>query len=630
MANLEIFFKLSRHRFYQSVGVMVLISLFWPLLPLLSVAHLLGLSKEKDRKGAAAFYMALFFLAFAIMGLPLVLLAVDGGTTSMFTYAAIELIGKAQLTWADIVTLYVNLVVFLILCSYAWAAHGVEGEVDLCKHRIVRRWMEKQKADELGMKFFLSDQRQKEQLPQTIIQARKLSSLEDEEGLALTIPDLMALLQEMPGWGSVSMEEVPETSGPASSSATYKSWLSDKKGHAKKKGILGIDRAVVNHNGRNETMTLSKAIHRMEFFGIFMKEMLAEEKLAAVIIILLVCLRAAIPRIYLVFGLGGPWLPESKLVCFVVIWSTLCSVPVVATCFMIFWSERVSYKRNIGQTMLLSSLIDVKKREEYVAAFIDHKHTDMLKSLPLLDLRWPTNVLGWAELRRFVTLDQMNEKVMMSMLMEMAFLATMINLLIVVVSILTHEIKFVTALVIVIFFDLTLIGCGVLEIMYVAICIDSCRDEQLQGLADIQYDVAEQIVKGIEDEDSHLETTKELIGQLVEKIEKVDEKQRLIFGMDMDPTSIFMFGLSLLIGLFSTIEQFIALGLMPNIFDPRTFYRTGDKVAERAQDGAEAVTHAGFLSSHVDHAIRPLALLVESLVSATANHTHYFAVSGSF
>merc|ERR1719331_2952398 len=173
-------------------------------------------------------------------------------------------------------------------------------------------------------------------------------------------------------------------------------------------------------------------------------------------------LRAVIPRLWVMFTLDDadflPGDPVEKTVTLTFMWTTFIAATVW---LLLFKLAQKRYNHNIEQMLLVTAMVSIQKRHEYMRTVLridpeDADHILMAKGLPFLDISNADNTRIWWAIREFAIVDSLDERVDLEIVLGVAvlYISTM-SLYLIVDVILSGK---PTAFTAVALFDLLIIG----------------------------------------------------------------------------------------------------------------------------------------------------------------------------
>merc|ERR1719453_1231311 len=144
-------------------------------------------------------------------------------------------------------------------------------------------------------------------------------------------------------------------------------------------------------------------------------------------------------------------------------WTTFLA----ASMFLLLFNlAQKRYNHNIEQMLLVTAIVSVQKRHEYMRTVlrIDPEDTDhilLAKGLPYLDISSPDNTRIWWAIREYAIVDSLDERVDLEIVLGVAlFYTTMMSTYLIVDVVLSGK---PTAFTAVALFDLVIIGSIVMK-----------------------------------------------------------------------------------------------------------------------------------------------------------------------
>jgi hypothetical protein len=385
------------------------------------------------------------------------------------------------------------------------------------------------------------------------------------------IEDLLALLEKYPGWkGSfeantedlnniVTMRSSGRTTDSARKAQASKHHLNRTRSAQRMKHI---DAIVLSSNevlapGDSVTVFRAKVVT-------FLKDLLFQPLGTMLFCLLWGITRAAIPRVWVMFTVDDaeflPRDPVEKTVTLTFMWTTFLAA---FLWLLLFKLAQKRYNHNIEQMLLVTAIVSVQKRHEYMRTVLridpeDDHHILLAKGLPYLDISSPDNTRIWWAIREYAIVDSLDERVDLEIVLGVAvlYISTM-SLYLIVDVILSGK---PTAFTLVALVDLLVIGSMVLSSLMSCVQVNEllrshthtflrarhslwCPESKVLGMADNEIaeilDVGDDVALAAfsPGASSGLKDSQRLHSHLIEKIEHSDTLQT-IFGVEVTMDNI--------------------------------------------------------------------------------------------
>merc|ERR1719478_939374 len=141
--------------------------------------------------------------------------------------------------------------------------------------------------------------------------------------------------------------------------------------------------------------------------------------------------RAVIPRVWAFFTVDDaeflPGNPVEKIVTLTFMWTTFLA----ATAWLLLFNlAQRRYNHNIEQMLLVTAIVSVQKRHEYMRNVLridpeDGDHILLAKGLPFLDISNADNTRIWWAIREYAIVDSLDERVDLEIVVGVALLYLM-------------------------------------------------------------------------------------------------------------------------------------------------------------------------------------------------------------
>jgi len=296
----------------------------------------------------------------------------------------------------------------------------------------------------------------------------------------------------------------------------------------------------------------------------FLKDLVMQPLGTILLCLLWGTIRAVIPRVWVMFTVDDaeflPGDPIEKTVTMTFMFTTFLAATVW---LLLFKLAQGRYNHNIEQMLLVTAIVSVQKRHEYMRTVLridpeDADHVLFAKGLPYLDISSPDNTRIWWAIREYAIVDSLDERVDLEIVLGVAlFYITTMSMYLIVDVILSGK---PTAFTVVALFDLLVIGSMVLSSLLSCVQVNEllrshthtflrarhslwCPESKVLGMAD--NEIAE--ILDVDDDvalaafspgaSSSLKDSQRLHSHLIEKIEHSDTLQT-IFGVEVTMDNI--------------------------------------------------------------------------------------------
>merc|ERR1719326_2314323 len=275
-------------------------------------------------------------------------------------------------------------------------------------------------------------------------------------------------------------------------------------------------------------------------------------------------LRAVIPRVWVIFTVDhAEFLPGHPVEKTVTLTFMLTTFLAATAWLLLFKLAQQRYNHNIEQMLLVTALVSVQKRHEYMRTVLridpeDADHILLAKGLPFLDISNPDNTRIWWAIREYAIVDSLDERVDLEIVLGVAlFYLTTMSAYLVLDMIITGK---PTAFTVVALFDLVVIGAMVLSSLLSCVQVNEllrshthtflrarhslwCPESKVLGMADNEIseilDVDDDVALAAfsPGASTSLKDSQRLHSHLIEKIEHSDTLQT-IFGVEVTMDNI--------------------------------------------------------------------------------------------
>merc|ERR1719326_810643 len=275
-------------------------------------------------------------------------------------------------------------------------------------------------------------------------------------------------------------------------------------------------------------------------------------------------LRAVIPRMWVIFTVDhAEFLPGHPVEKTVTMTFMLTTFLAATAWLLLFKLAQQRYNHNIEQMLLVTAIVSVQKRHEYMRNVLridpeDVDHILLAKGLPFLDISNSDNTRIWWAIREYAIVDSLDERVDLEIVLGVVlFYTTTMCLYLIVDMILTGK---PTAFTAVALFDLLIIGSLVLSSLLSCVQVNEllrshthtflrarhslwCPESKVLGMADneigelLDVDDSVAMASFSAGADVALKDSQRLHTHLIEKIEHSDTLQT-IFGVEVTMDNI--------------------------------------------------------------------------------------------
>jgi len=563
LEELEVLFSDVKSRFARYILFCVIVSLTWPLLSVFvffAGPFIYLLKNEDDRRRflhhvlAGCGIVAIFLLYF---GTPVLLLmfAEDNGLTQFMA-----MLKSGEVTIVELCFHSFAFLLLLMILVFAWTVYGATSlEVAialnsranfLCKH-----WRQEVR----------------------ITEAEREAVFGKVGGDPVHIGDLLALLEKYPGWkGSfeanaedLSALTTMRTSSARDSDSARRASLSERAHrdthlHRTRSSQMmkNIDAIVLSSSevlAPGDSLNVFKAK-----VSCFLRDLLFQPLGTMVLCLLCGLTRAVIPRVWVMFTMhDSKFLPGDHVqqtVTLTFMWTTF----VAATAWLLLFNlAQKRYNHNIEQMLLVTAIVSLQKRHQYMRTVLkidpdDADHVLLAKGLPFLDISNPDNTRIWWAIREYAIVDSLDERVDLEIVLAVAvFYLTTMSLYLVVDVILAGK---PTAFTVVAIFDLVVIGALVLSSLLGCVQVNDllrshvhtflrarhalwCPESKVMGMADneitelLDVDDSVALASFSGNADTAMKDSQRLQTHLIEKIQDHDTLQT-IFGFEVTMDNI--------------------------------------------------------------------------------------------
>jgi len=384
------------------------------------------------------------------------------------------------------------------------------------------------------------------------------------------IEDLLALLEKYPGWkGSfeANTEDLDSLVTIRSSGRTTESARrSSEKHHLQRtrssNRMKNIDAIVLSSSeilAPGDSISVFKAK-----VACFLKDLLLQPLGTLILCLIWGITRAAIPRLWVICTMEHaeflPGHPVEKTVTLVFMWTTFLAT---TGWLLLFNLAQRRYNHNIEQMLLVTAVVSIQKRHDYMRNVLrinpeDSDHILLAKGLPFLDISSSDNTRIWWAIREYAIVDSLDERVDLEIVLGVALFYIMNMTFYLIVDVILSGKP--TAFTAVALFDLLIIGGMVMSSLLSCVQVNEllrshthtflrarhslwCPESKVLGMADneigelLDVDDAVAMAAFSPGASVELKDSQRLHTHLIEKIEHSDTLQT-IFGVEVTTDNI--------------------------------------------------------------------------------------------
>jgi len=263
----------------------------------------------------------------------------------------------------------------------------------------------------------------------------------------------------------------------------------------------------------------------------------------------------------------------------VVIYSSVLTFSTTLFWMYLFITVLLEYRRNVAQVTILGAMVDPRLRVRYVENYLMNSYEfdynaeqaeEVLCALPVLSLKHSTNVAAFWNLRNFVQLDRSNERVAMSVFLEMLILWLVIKFAVTVV--LTAALHKLTPFLIVTLFDVIVFGVLLVYSLSLALDINFLTNYHKRIIAETRQRLMletaeadfEHKAKDVGEHAQGLRDARRLLAESEEIIKECDHSDKILLDMDVTPGKVISVFASLCGAIYTLFTQMIAKGDVAN------------------------------------------------------------------
>jgi hypothetical protein len=562
LEELEVLFSDVKSRFLRYILFCFVVSFTWPVLfiAMLIFGPITYLVSDTDGRRrlfhfalAGCGIVALFLIYF---GVPVLFMM--GSERGLQEF--VVLLKSGEITTIELCFFFFSFQMLVMIVVFAWVVYGSTSlEVAIALNSRAR--------------FLCKHWRQEV----SITENEREAVFGKVGGDPVHIEDLLALLEKYPGWkgsfdantedlnnlvtmrSSTSARGSARTTESARRATVHASHLHRTRSTQRMKHIDAIVLSSSEVLAPGDSVAVFKAK-----VATFMKDLLLQPLGTMLFCLIWGVTRAFIPRVWVMFTVDDaeflPASPVEKTVTMTFMWTTFLAA---SMWLLLFNLAQKRYNHNIEQMLLVTAIVSVQKRHEYMRTVlrIDPEDTDhilLAKGLPFLDISNPDNTRIWWAIREYAIVDSLDERVDLEIVLGVAvfYICTMSMYLILDVILSGKP----TAFTAVAFVDLLVIGCWVLSSLLSCVQVNEllrshthtflrarhslwCPESKVLGMADNEIseilDVGDDVALAAfsPGASTGLKDSQRLHSHLIEKIEHSDTLQT-IFGVEVTMDNI--------------------------------------------------------------------------------------------
>jgi len=236
-----------------------------------------------------------------------------------------------------------------------------------------------------------------------------------------------------------------------------------------------------------------------------------------------------------------------------VLYSSILTFCVSLLWLGLFYMIMMEYRRTECQMVIISALVDARMRVKFSQSYLmscfwfglDSEQSEaVLAKLPLLDLRTSSNAAAFWRLREYCTLDRCNERMAMSVLLEIVILWLCLKFVTTLAVMMLYG--GLPAILIVTLYDLLVFGSMILFTLQCALKINGMMEQHKQVFVEAKYEVTMEYGEYLNDstrdqtKKRDLDVSRRLLTEYLDMTNESDQVARdsILFGMQVTPGSI--------------------------------------------------------------------------------------------
>lgn len=477
----------------------------------------------------------------------------------------VQLVEKKELNYLDFVDFSTCKASLLLYIVFVWVYHEVDRDVHQNKVNAVESWRHRRHTD-WGMDCRLhAEQRKSIQYlmdversssgndPLTPIGSEVDSNVEDG---SLYIEDIVTALEQVPGWKS-NLEDVCRSfyhhnDGEESMFEV----LSQNQVQSEEIGVWPLDLFLVKNQFETDIdlFTSLYVVWRQSLDMVwYIKSSFYQNPTVACACVTIALVRSLMSRFWLWFVLRGNFWPQETAGSIIVLLSTVTTFLAGLLWLSLAVVLVLEYRRTLIQVTILSALADPDARVIYIDYYLNREYglddeqiTRVLSLMPILNLKFPSNVAAFWRLREYTTFDRSNERIAIEFILE----AIIIWLFLKFVSTFAcvSMVDELPAVVAVTLFDLAIFGSLLLYSLHIALQINFCMDKHKQIFVEAKYQVTltEQNVAHAKGDDKSdkpellrdMKVARQLLVEYLNMVLEYDRQDKILLGFIVTPGKI--------------------------------------------------------------------------------------------
>jgi len=561
--ELQVYIEGLKYHMFVYFAFVIIALLVWPIAVLLAIP--VGMIAAKDIE--LQMFKVILVLA-TVVGLILwmipTLIVSGGGGIEHFK----ELIYvKKELNFLDFVDFFLSELMILLVIIFSWIYHVINLDTEKYKMSAKDSW--KEQRGEYGTNVSFPPTQLKRL--QSVLESGKATGTGSDSGSSVTpagegcmaIEDVVTVLETLPGWVGKCPAVTDHLTTQMGEETGIFSDLAKLSDESQEKKIWPLDIWLTRTQFYPEEVLdlktgLTVALQYFRDLVMMISDFVQQNYVALAVLTLLAILRTLLPRIWLWKVLDGNFWPTDIYGggSFMVLYSSILTFCVSLLWLGLFYMIMMEYRRTECQMVIISALVDARMRVKFSQSYLmscfwfglDSEQSEaVLAKLPLLDLRTSSNAAAFWRLREYCTLDRCNERMAMSVLLEIVIIWLLL--------------KFVTtlgvmmlygglpAILIVTLYDLLIFGGMTLFALQCALKINGMMEQHKQVFVEAKYEVTMEYGEyHHNDQDQDRDKTKKhdldvcrhLLTEYLDMTNDSDQVARdsILFGMVVTPGKI--------------------------------------------------------------------------------------------
>jgi hypothetical protein len=546
---------------------------------------------DKDMQMFKVFLVLGTLIGFILWMVPMAIVAAGGGVGYFLN--AFE---EKKLNFLDFIDFFLSELMILLFVVYAWMYHEISLDVQKYKNSTKASWAAR--IDDYGIMVWFPD-KQMERMVKVLTEdcggyvpkkynsltatsRQKAQSSESGENY-LSLEEVVRILEVLPGWDcKIDIDVDDHHKHHLGRETGLFSALTGLSEEANQKNMWPLDIWLVRtqyfslegHEMRIKDgiqITFSNAWAMIKMIWSYLQA----NMLALVVLTSLAVIRTMLPRWWLWYVLGGSFWPKEPFgpTGQVVTFSTLVSFSISFFWIGLFYFVLMEYRRNLCQVVAVSSLVDARERMVWSQCYLmsmfwfgmDSDQSEaVLAKMPLLDLKVSSNVAAFWRLREYVTLDRSNERMGVSILLEIVIIWLLLKFAATCLTIYFSQTG-LPAVLIVTMFDLLVFGGMVLMALSMALKLNDMMEKHKKVFVEAKYAVS--LEHGIAlkqgksaDELQDLDLARRLLEEYLDMAKEYDVRDCILFGMEVTPGKVLSSTLTVLAAVATLVGQMIRTG----------------------------------------------------------------------